>query len=187
MIYKTPELETERLVLKRGTKDDYIKVYEYDFTKLRDIASEFEFVKLKPDAIEGFDTYALEFEEVYDWIIYLKESMIPIGNIVADREIKEIASTELSFNLHPNYWGNGYIKEACIEIMRYLFDNGYDNVMCGYSLGNDKSKRVNEKIGFEQYLIIPDAWVKDGKKITDYKTIMSKERFNELYNNKKVK
>ena len=37
MIYETPQLETERLILKRGTYEDFVKVYEYDFTKLRDI------------------------------------------------------------------------------------------------------------------------------------------------------
>ena len=37
MFLKTPELETERLILKKGTPEDFIKVYEYNFTKLRDI------------------------------------------------------------------------------------------------------------------------------------------------------
>ena len=46
MKYITPMLETPRLILKRGTKEDYQKVYEYDFTKLRDIAGEFEYIKL---------------------------------------------------------------------------------------------------------------------------------------------
>ena len=48
MIYETPVLETERLMLKRGTLEDYQKVYEYDFTKLRDINGEFDFVKQDP-------------------------------------------------------------------------------------------------------------------------------------------
>ena len=37
MMYETPQLETERLILKRGTYEDYVKVYEYDFTRLRNI------------------------------------------------------------------------------------------------------------------------------------------------------
>ena len=100
MKYITPKLETERLILKKGTFDDYKKVYEYDFTKLRDIDGEFKFVKLKEEYIYGFDTYSSEYDEVYDWIIYLKDNMIPIGNILADREEKKIKATELSFNLH---------------------------------------------------------------------------------------
>ena len=45
MKYITPTLKTNRLILKKGTYEDYVKVYEYDFTWLRNIAGEFEFVK----------------------------------------------------------------------------------------------------------------------------------------------
>ena len=38
MIYETPVLETERLILKSGTLQDLQKVYEYNFSELRDIA-----------------------------------------------------------------------------------------------------------------------------------------------------
>jgi len=30
-----PELETKRLILKRGNYEDYVKVFEYDFTRLK--------------------------------------------------------------------------------------------------------------------------------------------------------
>lgn len=78
-------METERLILKRGQFDDYVKVYEYDFMKLRNIAGEFEFVKLDSKRIEGFDK---QFEETFDWIVYLKNDKIPIANIVADESKK---------------------------------------------------------------------------------------------------
>ena len=173
MKHITPYLESERLILKHGNFNDYKKVYEYDFTKLRDINGEFEFIKLSANDIEGFDTYSLEYDEVYDWIIYLKDGT-PIGNITADREVKEIKATELAFNLHPSYWGNGYIKEACVLVCDYLFNNGYDNILCSYSEGNIKSKKVNDKIGFKLYKIEKDAWIKDGVYITDYKRLRLK-------------
>lgn len=53
--------------------------------------------------------------------------------------------------------------------------------MCGYSEGNIKSQKLNNKIGFEVYKVEKDAWEKDGQLITDYKTIISKDRFYELY------
>lgn len=52
MEYETPIIETERLILKRGTLEDYQKVYEYDFTKLRNINGEFELIKQDPKKIE---------------------------------------------------------------------------------------------------------------------------------------
>lgn len=186
MKYITPKLETERLILKRGTKEDYQKVYEYDFRKLRDINGEFEYVKQDIEAIKGFDTYADIEDEVFDWIVYLKENSVPIANITADREIKDIKATELAFNMHPTYWGQGYMKEAIVAILHYLFKNGFDHVLCGYSEGNVKSQRFNAKLGFDLYETIPNAWIKDGVAITDYKTIMSKEKFLQLYDREEI-
>ena len=107
MIIYTKPLQTERLILKRGSKEDYYKVYEYDL------------------------------------IVYLKDGT-PIGNIAAEQVFSEINAIDIIFNLHPNYWGNGYIKEGCIEVMRYLFSLGFDNILCDYDEGNYKSQRVNE-------------------------------------------
>lgn len=181
MMYETPQLETERLILKRGTLEDLQKVYEYDFRKLRDIAGEFVFEKQDPRKIEGFE---IPEPETYDWVLYLKETMEPIGNVTADREQKEIKSIELAFNTHPNYWRKGYTSEAIIEIMRFLFNQGYENIICGYDEGNIKSKAIREKLGFVPYEIKENAWIKNGTPITSYITILSKERFNELYNNR---
>jgi hypothetical protein len=38
MKYSTLPLETERLILKRGSAEDFQTVYEYDFRALRDIS-----------------------------------------------------------------------------------------------------------------------------------------------------
>ena len=178
-IYTKP-LETQRLLLKRGTKEDYYKVYEYDFRKLRNINNEFEFVKQDLSKLDNWVLKSDNNEDMADWIIYLRD-MTPIGNITADRIVQDINAIEIAFNLHPNFWGQGYIKEACIEVMNYLFSLGFDNILCGYSEGNFKSKKVNEKIGFKYYLKKENAWCKDGIPITDYKTIMSKEDYKDMY------
>lgn len=179
MMYETPILYTERLVLKRGTLEDLQKVYEYDMTKLRNIGGEFEKVKLDPKKIEG---YEIPCPNSYDFTVYLKEDGTPIGNITADREDIEYNSIELSFNVHPDYWRKGYATEAIIEIMRFLFSQGYDNIICGYSEGNIASESIGKKLGFELLKIKYDDWEKNGKKINVYVTILSKEKFNELYN-----
>jgi len=86
-----------------------------------------------------------ELEHIFDWIIYLKENMMPIGDMLADRENIENNEIEIAFNLHPNYWGKGYMPEAINAVLNYLFDLGYENIKSTYSDGNKKSKRVLEK------------------------------------------
>ncbi len=180
MIIYTKPLETQRLLLKRGNKEDYCKVYEYDFRKLRNINNEFEFVKQDLSKLDNWVLKSDNNEDMADWIIYLRD-MTPIGNITADRIVPDINAIEIAFNLHPNFWGNGYIKEASIEVMNYLFSLGFDNILCGYSEGNLKSERVNMKIGFKYYSKEENAWYKDGVPITDYKTIMSNKEFQKMY------
>ena len=92
-----------------------------------------------------------------------------------------ISSIELSFNTHPDYWRCGYTKEAIIEIMKFLFNNGYEKIICGYDEGNYKSKAIGE-LGFVLYEVKENAWVKNGVPITSYTSVLTKERFNELYN-----
>lgn len=185
MKYETPTLETERLILKRGNMDDYVIVYEYDFTKLRDIDGEFNFAIQDPNMLVGYDTYADDNIEVFDWIVYLKNGGQPIANIMADRVNKEINSIEIAFNMHPNYWKKGYMVESIIKVLECLFAYGFDKVICGYSEGNIKSKNIGNKIGFQDFYQIKDSWKKNGHPITDYKTIMTKEKFDELYINNK--
>lgn len=194
MMYETPVLETERLILKRGTLLDFQKVYEYDFTKLRDIGGVFEFVKLDPEVIAEYG-FEIPTPETCDWIIYLKESLEPIGNIVADRERSDINSIELAINTHPDYWGqsnitekdhvkeNGYTKEALIKVMEFLFSQGYDNILYTYTEGNKKSRRFCEKMGFAPFMEKPVMWKKYGM-LTEYTFIMSKQQFEQLYKQK---
>ena len=137
--YQTNLIQSERLILKKGTIDDYVTVYEYDFTKLRDIDGEFEYVKQEAEQVKKWFEPDIEqvyvnneSEHIFDWIIYLREAVIPIGNILADRENIENKEIEIAFNLHPNYWGKGYMPEAIQAVLNYLFELGYENIKSGY-------------------------------------------------------
>ncbi len=183
MKYIIPTIETDRLVLKKGTYDDYVKIYEYDFSRLRNIDGEFEFVKIDPEKIKGFETYSEEEENVLDFIIYLKENGNPIGNIVFDKYDNEKKSLEISCNLHPNYWRKGYMTEALIATMKYVFNElDIDSIIYGYAEDNYKSKSLCNKIGFVYYYDYMEYYVRINKDIKEIKTIISRDEFNKKYN-----
>ena len=183
MNYETIELRTKRLIIKKGTKEDFLKVYEYDFKKLKNIDGECVLLKQDLNKIEslfvgGMKKYYSKIKKahMFDWIIYLENE--PIGNVLTTDEDVDNKIIEIEFNLHPSYWGNGYMKEAVSLVMDYLFKIGYDNIICTFSDGNIKAKRVLEKLGFKPYKIIKDAWKSEkGNMIDDYKTIMTKENW----------
>lgn len=56
---------------------------------------------------------------------------------------------ELGYWLGKPFWGQGLIPEACRELLRYAFEElRMQAVWCGYYEGNEKSHRVQEKLGF---------------------------------------
>ena len=182
MKYITPQLETERLILKRGTYDDYVKVYEYDFTKLRNINGEFEFVKFDSEQLKGWEKAADEEPYTLDFIMFLKDNNYPIGNLVFDRYDEQNNSLEISVNIHPNYWRKGYAKEAILRSMNYIYSSlDIDNIIYSYGEGNISSKSLNDKIGFKPYKSRVEHYKRIDKDIVEFINIMSKEDFNELY------
>lgn len=177
--YDTKLLVTDRLILKKGTSIDCKKIYEYDMLKCRGIAGQDELVLVDNhvDFIgKDIDLYYENCAKnrMFDWYVYLKDGT-PIANITADREIKDINSIELSFNMHPNYWRCGYMKEAVSRVMDYLFDVGYSNIIIGYDTGNIKSASFANKLGFKNYKVLENTYQKNGVNIDTFLMIMSKE------------
>lgn len=57
---------------------------------------------------------------------------------------------ELGFWLGKEYWGQGIIPEAAAELIRHGFEDiGMTKIWAGYYDGNVKSKRCQEKLGFQ--------------------------------------
>lgn len=175
--YETKRLETKRLILDKGTSSVCKKIYEYDLTKCTGIDGRNEFVKFEKaiDFIgENSKQYYEECEKnkVFDWYVFLKNTNEPVANIMADRENEEEMSIEISYNTHPKYWGNGYVPEALKEISKYLKSLGYKKIIAHFYEGNEKSKRVCEKLGFE-FRKTELSYYKPGNKyINDYEYIL---------------
>ena len=55
----------------------------------------------------------------------------------------------LGYWLGKPFWGRGYVPEAARELICRGFEElGMNTIWCGYYDGNQKSKRVQEKLGF---------------------------------------
>lgn len=181
MNYETKEIKTKNLIMKRGTKEDYMRVYEYDYSKLKGIDGVIKFVKQDLKKLEllfknGMKKYFSKIKKghMFDWIIYLNDK--PIGNIITGEENINKKEIEVSFNIHPTYWGKGYMPEALEGVIEYLYANGYDNVVCTYYDGNARAKRVLDKLGFKPYKLLKDSFEgKNGNLIDGYKVVMTKE------------
>ncbi len=142
------ELETGRLILRPWKEEDAEECFRYAqdprvgpaagwpaHTSVEDSR------RIIREVLSSPETYA----------IVLKETGLPIGSIglhhndLAEKEDE----AELGYWLGAPYWGRGIVPEAAREILRHAFEDlGLLRVWCGYYDGNEKSRRVQEKLGF---------------------------------------
>ena len=145
-------LETKRLILRPWKNSDVESLYKYasnpdvgpiaGWPAHKSIEESRDVIK---NVFNGRECYA----------ICLKSDNEAIGCI----ELKLNGSTylterddecELGYWLGKPFWGNGFMPEAATELLRHGFEDlGMSKIWCGYYDGNDKSKRVQEKLGFK--------------------------------------
>ncbi len=156
-----PILETKRLILRAMHPEDSRDMYEY--SQRSDVT---KYLLWKEHPSEAFTKEYLgrvrrEYrkKEYYDWAIIYK------GSVSDDEKLKsyrgrmigtcgfasftpEISSGEIGYVLNPALWGNGIAHEAAREVMRFGFTVlGLNRIEARYILGNERSRRVMEKLG----------------------------------------
>ena len=142
-------LETERLVLRPWSVDDAEECYRYACDPQVGPAAGWpphRSVEESRLVIEKF------LSNPTDYAIIWKETNLPIGAISLKFN-SDLASgddeCELGYWLGAPYWGRGIMPEAGREMLRHAFEDlKMTRVWCGYYEGNEKSRRVQEKLGF---------------------------------------
>lgn len=143
-------LETKRLILRPWEESDASHLYQHasdpnvgpiagwpPHTSIENSRQIIQNVFSKPE------TFA----------IVLKEAGLPVGcmalhfhSYLAEKDDE----AELGYWVGRSYWGEGIATEAGKEMLRHAFlDLGLNRVWCGYLDGNDRSRRVQEKLGFK--------------------------------------
>ena len=141
-------LETRRLILRPWEEADAEECYRYAKDPRVGPAAGWPVHRSAEDS-RRIIREVLAVPETY--AIVLKQTGLPVGSIGLHRN--DLASkddeTELGYWLGVPYWGQGIVPEAAREVLRHAFEElGLARVWCGYYNGNEKSKRVQEKLGF---------------------------------------
>ena len=144
-------METERLILRKWTEADAASLYEYAKNPAIGPIAGWPPHKSIEESKEVIQTV---FNGAECYAICEKENGIAIGAIelmlnghtdMTERDDE----CELGYWIGQPFWGRGYVPEAAAELLRRAFEDlGMTTVWCGYYDGNQKSKRVQEKLGF---------------------------------------
>lgn len=148
---KLHTLETERLYLRPWDDFDADELFELAKEPEIGLWCGWEPHKHIRDTFFALHNF-LEFQDTY--CICLKNNEI-IGSIGLHlKEQTELTDKdnecELGFWIGKQFWGNGYATEAAQEIIRHAFnDLNIQTIWCSHYEGNNRSKRVQEKLGFK--------------------------------------
>lgn len=149
----TVRLETDRLILRRLTKNDAYQA----FKNWTNDPKTTRYLTWKPHVtVENtkslFETWEKEYEEPYKyrWVVEIKELKEIIGTIdVVHKSIRE-CTAEIGYCYGSKYWGNGYGTEALTKVIDYLLNEvGFDLVEARHLITNPASGRVMEKSGMK--------------------------------------
>ena len=175
-------LETKRLILRPWSKSD--AEYLYKYAKDPDIGPAAGWpVHTSVDNSRDIIENALSAPETY--AVCLKETGKPIGSVGFKRGsfAKNDDEYELGYWIGKDFWGQGLIPEASLEMLRHGFEDlGLNKVWCGYYDGNNKSRRVQEKLGFKYHHTDENVDVSLlGEIRTEHVMLMTKEMWQNSY------
>jgi ribosomal-protein-alanine N-acetyltransferase len=186
MIYLgTPDLETERLLLRKFSLEDAKDMYEY--------ASDPEVAKYMTwnphqtinDSL-GFIQFTLdryEKDEAGDWGIVLRENNKFIGSCGFVWVDKKNLCGHIGYTLSKRYWNKGIMSEAVKRLLEFGFNEmNLHRIESFHRLPNEASGRVMQKVGtkyegilkgrmfskeqfwdMKQYAITKDDWLSNVK------------------------
>ena len=171
-------LETERLILRPWEESDAGECYKYakdprvgpaaGWPVHTDIENSRQIIR---DILSAPETYA----------IVLKETGLPVGSIGLHRNdlAESDDEAELGYWIGVPYWGLGLVPEAARELLRHAFEDlKLERIWCGYYEGNEKSKRVQEKLGFRYQRTTEEVFVPQmGETRKGHVNLMTKEEW----------
>ena len=159
-------LETERLILREYTHDDFDGLYA--------ILSDAETMKHYPTPYDENGTvrwlnWSLENYSKYGfglWAVELKSSGEFIGDCgITMQNIDGQTLPEIGYHIHKNYWRKGYAKEAASAVRDWLFRSTDFGEVYSYmtgsniasystaaSIGMKRVKKYSDSDGTEYYV-----------------------------------
>lgn len=177
-------LETERLILRKWTDADAESLFEY--AKDPDVGpitgwpphqSVEESLSIIRNVLGGDECYAI-CEKENGRAIGAIELMLNGHTDMTERDDE----CELGYWLGKPFWGRGYMPEAARELIRHGFEDLHMRaIWCGYYDGNQKSKRVQEKVGFLYHHTCDDVPVPLMHEVrVEHTNLLTREHWEEI-------
>lgn len=177
-------LETKRLILRPWEESDAENLYQYarapevgpaaGWPAHTSVENSLEIIRTVLSAPE---TYAVVDRDTGHAIGSIGLMMGDASNIGLPED-----EGEIGYWIGVPFWGQGLIPEAVREVIRYGFEELHlKKLWCGYYGGNDKSRRVQEKCGFQYQYTRENVFCSLLDEVrTEHITCLTSERWQSL-------
>ncbi|WP_124100550.1 GNAT family N-acetyltransferase [Ruminococcus sp. Marseille-P6503] len=153
----TPELKTERLILRKFTKEDIEALY----LLLRDeeVNRFLPWFPLKSmEEAKAFyeDRISAEYKKdsAYYYAVCLKEDNYPIGYIKTDTD----DSFDFGYALRREYWHRGIVTEAGRAVVEQLKKDSVPYITATHDVSNPRSGGVMRNLGMKYQYSYEEQW-----------------------------
>ena len=153
----TREIQTERLLLRPWKSEDLEDLYAY--SQCDEVGS---MAGWRPHTsrAEAEKALAEYMTQELHWALVDKENGRVIGAVKLnpDPNRGRFYAKAISFVLSPSHWGRGLMTEAVRAVIGYAFrELGIDLLSAFHYEGNQRSRRVIEKCGFEYEITLKSS------------------------------
>ena len=153
----TPQLETERLILRKFTENDIDALYLILIDE--DVNTFLPWFPLKniEEARAFFEArYAAEYRkpQAYAYAICLKEDNYPIGYIKVEMD----ESHDFGYGLRKEFWHQGIVTEAGKAVVAQVKKDGLPYITATHDINNPRSGGVMKQVGMQYQYSYEEQW-----------------------------
>lgn len=153
----TPTLETDRLILRKFTKNDIEALFL--ILKDEEVNRFLPWFPLKniEEARKFYEErYAAEYAQpqAYAYAICLKDDNFPVGYVKVDME----APYDFGYGLRKEYWHRGIVSEAGKAVIEQVKKDGLPYITATHDKNNPRSGNVMQACGMKYCYTYQELW-----------------------------
>lgn len=147
----TVELETERLLLRKGSIKDSEDIYNnYGKDPLVSKYVVWNMHKSVADAVALMEKWEESYDKLtsYKWLVIEKESNEVIGSITAVKVDEVNKTVALGYCFGSKWWNKGYATETLKQVIKFFFEDVcVETIYANHLVDNKASGKVMQKAG----------------------------------------
>jgi [ribosomal protein S5]-alanine N-acetyltransferase len=161
-----PQLKTERLVLRKQELKDAVHLQQLrsNAQVMRYMDSDAHDDVQTSEAFIAKNLKAYEKKKGFYWVITFAETGNYLGDIILRRIDRTNARAEIGYTLMPEFWGQGFMKEAIRAVIKFGFnDLKLHSIEANINPANTTSRELLLKMGFLKEAYFRENYYYNGK------------------------